>query len=158
MPPAFILSQDQTLHLILTQTHLRLFISWNDILKYIKCFCSESTLYNFYRIWIVCHWVFKEPSVFNRLPGQKACLLYRLRFGLSTRNLNFFISCCFPSLCRCPHRRCRSVSARLFNHISHLFASLFFKFFSLLLVLALSIVFFGIIFFRFYSYWIIYFS
>ena len=103
MPPAFILSQDQTLHLILTQTHLRLFISWNDILKYIKCFCSESTLYNFYRIWIVCHWVFKEPSVFNRLPGQKACLLYRLRFGLSTRNLNFFISCCFPSLCRCPH-------------------------------------------------------
>ena len=45
MPPAFILSQDQTLHLILTQTHLRLFISWNDILKYIKCFCSESTLY-----------------------------------------------------------------------------------------------------------------
>ena len=56
MPPAFILSQDQTLHLILTQTLLRLlFVNW---LLSIKCLFKNRRV-NF-EYWIVCNQSFQR--------------------------------------------------------------------------------------------------
>ena len=56
MPPAFILSQDQTLHLILTQTLLRFdFVNW---LLSIKC-CFKNRRVNF-EYWIVCNQSFQR--------------------------------------------------------------------------------------------------
>ncbi len=87
MPPAFILSQDQTLHLILTQRDCVLFREL--IIEVLSVVSRIDVLISNIELSVIR--VFKEPSFCERncLP-HKACLSYHRREAKSTPFVKYF--------------------------------------------------------------------
>ena len=89
---------------------------------------------------------FQRAICFQPATQSKSLFTIPLEIWIVNSKFEFLYFVLFSRSLSVPSLACRSVSARLFNHISHLFASLFFKKISLLFVLALPIVFFRILF------------
>ena len=108
-------------------------------------FCSESTLYNLSNLNCLSL-SFQRAICFQPATRSKSLFTIPLEIWIVNSKFEFLYFVLFSKSLSVPSLACRSVSARLFNHISHLFASLFFKKISLFLCLLYLSCFFGLFF------------